>query len=117
MSLARGVILGEDRANERLQILVPRGYEDGPPVGKCLVPGCGAVFYRGQESEWQRHVARCASAHIDELRALAPSARNARTIFAEENQDRELERHFRGVRERMAREGRKDPLPSEYGGL
>lgn len=113
--MSRGLLLGADIPKRPFEIFVPRGLEDEPQpiVGKCLVPGCGATFYRGQEELWQRHVASCATRHIDELRALAPSEANKGTIFDHADRDLDLERHFREVGENMRREGRWDVLPRE----
>jgi hypothetical protein len=120
--MAQGVILGEGRP--RLQILVPRGFED-KPVGRCMAcapararDGLGPLtFYAGQEEQWQAHVAACATRNLDDLRALAPSERAKGTIFAEDQQDRELEAHYAAVRERMRREGRTEVRPNELGGV
>lgn len=89
-------------------LLLPRTEK---PTAKCLI--CSAEFYRDQPEEYQRHVARCARQHIDDLRALAPSARNAHTIFGEDMKDHEAERHWRAVRKRMADEGRTEAHPNE----
>lgn len=116
MNLSGGVLLGHDGERPRKQLFVPSGY-DSPLLGRCLIPGCDRVFERGEEDAWQRHVVTHAEHDIDELRALAPSVTNRGTIFAEDRQDRELEKHFRGVAERMAREGRVDTRPSERAAL
>lgn len=111
--MSRGVILNANPSSGgNLQIIVPRGYEDEKVlIGGCLV--CGAKFYRGQEAIWQRHVVKCATSNIDELRASAPSETNKGTIFDPADRDADLERHFREVGERMRREGRWDVKPNE----
>lgn len=116
--MARGIVLG-GRTDIKPRIFLPDSCSDiagpGPLVGKCLAPGCGAVFYSGQEDEWQAHTARCGRAKLDEIRALAPSEKNKGTIFADH--DVELERHFRRVRERMERDGDMTVHPHERAGL
>jgi len=114
---SRGVILGPQQPKPRLEILVPRGYEDAPRelFGRCHV--CDATFYRGQEALWESHVGRCARAHLDEIRAQAPSHRNKGTVFDKNEWDPEVEAHMRRVGERMVREGRMIVLPHERAGF
>lgn len=118
--MAAGIILGT-RNDHRPSIVLPRSCADlaAPPplVGKCLVPGCGAVFYKGHEDAWQAHTARCGEEHIDDIRAMAPSERNKGTIFDHRDRDFEMERHFRRVREDMGREGRMTVKPNERAGF
>lgn len=115
-----GIVLGA-RNDSRPSILLPRSCADlaapAPRVGKCLAPGCGALFYEGQEEEWQSHTARCGQSKLDEIRALAPSERNKGTIFDHRDRDLEMERHFRQVRERMEAEGRMTVNPNERAGF
>lgn len=92
----------------RARLLVPAGTNaDRTVVGKCLP--CGAEFY--DPADYMRHVPRCGD--LDELRAMAPSHTNRDSIFGEQYKDRELERHWRGVRERMKREQRTEVRPNE----
>lgn len=113
MNLSGAVLLGNTE-KPRKRLMVPKGLErDQPLVGTCLVPGCGAKFYRGEEADYQRHAEHHAKHDLDDLRALAPSETNKGTIFGEDMKDRDLERHWRGVRERMEREHRTEVRPSE----
>lgn len=113
MNLSGAVLLGNTE-KPRKRLMVPKGLEnDQPLVGKCLVPGCGAKFYRGEEADYQRHAEHHAKHDLDDLRLLAPSETNKGTIFGFDMKDRELERHWRGVRERMEREHRTEVRPSE----
>lgn len=119
----RKVILpGEERRRPSasgLTIYVPRGYESSEAapalIGHCLVPGCGAKFYRGEVLEWQRHVGWCAKKHDDEIRQASLEARMP--VFDPENWDPEVERHMRRVGQRMLAEGRWTVKPSERAGF
>jgi len=112
----RGVLLGDAaKRPDRLTIHVPQGYEDSVVVGKCLVPGCGAVFFRGQEALWQKHVGNCARRNMDRIQAEVDKHRAS--PFHEKHWDPEVARHLRGVGEQMKREGRLEVRPSERAGL
>jgi hypothetical protein len=112
VSLARGVLLGDAANRGRgLQILVPRGYEDAEVIGKCLVPGCGARFYAGDEAAWEKHVGPCARKNLDRIHALKRSL----PIF--EDYDPEVSKHLRGVGKRMLREGRLEVRKNEGAGF
>lgn len=115
--MARGVLLGRDEPRRRPEILVPPEYADEPQpiVGKCLQ--CGATFYRGEVTDWVNHLSECATEHLDEIRAEAPSEANKGTLFDPANEDHELQQHFRGVAERMKREGRTETRPNERAAL
>jgi hypothetical protein len=108
------VLLGEQPPQRGLTIYVPSGYER-PVVGVCHV--CGAEFGEGQEEVWQRHVGACARAHIDEIRASTPSARNRGGPFDPETFDPEVDAHMAEVGRRMRAEGRLEVLPSERAGF
>lgn len=110
MSLARGVILGEQAAVPT--IIVPSSAER-PVVGKCTVPGCDLVFYAGEEVAWQRHVGPCARANLDKIRAVM----REQPVFSEDNWDPELAKHMRGVGKRMLKEGRLEVKPHERAGF
>jgi hypothetical protein len=113
VNLAGGVLLGDAKAHpgRGLQILVPRGYEDAEVIGKCLVPGCGARFYAGQESQWQAHVGPCARRNMDRIEAVRPPSL---PIF--EDFDPEVSAHLRNVGRRMLREGRLEVRKNEGAG-
>lgn len=116
MSLAQGVLLGQNRRPAHaLTILVPRGYDDTTIVGVCHV--CDAKFGEGQEEAWQRHVGKCARAHMDEIRASTPKARQRGTVFDPENWDPEVEDYMLSVGKRMLREGRMEVKPHERAGF
>lgn len=104
------VILGE----KPRRIYVPPGCEDRDLVGRCLVPGCGAVFYAGQEELWQRHVGDCARRNMDRLREA--SRRRVPAIIAEDF-DPEVSAHMRRLGRRMLAEGRLEVKPSERAGF
>lgn len=108
-----GLVLPGGQPPVRAPILhVPAGYEDsGPIVGKCLVPGCGAVFYAGQEDDWQRHVGACARSNMDRIEGL--SIRKRMPVFDEDTWDPEWAEHQAKVGERMKREGRLVPHKHE----
>lgn len=111
-----GTILGRDGrplVRDRATLLVPAGMhdEDEPLVGRCHV--CGARFYQGQEDRWQAHVVKCATAHIDEIRASAPSERNRGTPFDESLWDPEASEHLLKVGRRMMAEDRWEIKPNE----
>lgn len=107
--MPRGVILGPQDVPRPARLFVPRGVnESRRPVGTCLL--CKAEFY--DPAEYQRHAANHVRKDIDELRAQAPSAQKP-SIFHPDSQDRELEKHWRGVRERMAKEKRTEVRPNE----
>ena len=105
------------RPSHALTILVPRGYEDGQVVivGRCHV--CGAEFGEGEEQRWQKHVGDCARAHIDEIRAMAPSEKNRGGPFDPNNWDPEVDAHMLEVGEQMRREGRWEVKPHERAGF
>jgi len=95
-----------------LTIYVPRGYEEQQViVGRCLVPGCGAIFREGEEAAWQRHVGRCARANMDRIRARTA------TPPLMEDFDPEITRHMRGVGRRMIDERRLEIKPNERAGF
>lgn len=114
--MSGGHILGPQDVPRRRRIFVPSGYEDRQIVRKCLVPGCGQEFARGQEAQAEAHAVRCARANLDTIRAMAPSEANKGTVFGPEHRDLEMEAHFREVRQRMEREGRREILPNEAAG-
>lgn len=118
MTSSRGVILGA-RKPRALTLYVPKGYEDrGSLVGRCLVPGCGAQFYQGEEGAWQRHVGDCARRHMDRIQAVSPQARFRGTVFDEDQWDPEVARYFRTrVGPRMKEEGRLEVRPNERAGF
>jgi hypothetical protein len=70
---------------------------------------CGRTFTR--PDVWQRHVGRCARAHMDEIRAESLTARMP--VFDIENWSPDAERHVLAVGERMKAEGRLDMKPHE----
>lgn len=117
--MARGVLLDARRRPRArpLTILVPRGHEqeDVVIVGRCHV--CGSEFGPGEEQAWRSHVGKCARAHIDEIRASAPSERVKGTLWDPNNFDPEVDAHMREVGRRMLREGRWEVLPHERAGL
>lgn len=117
--MSRGVLLGPQDIPRQRRIYVPPGYQDEPRpvVGKCLAPGCEAVFYAGQEQQWQDHTVRCGKAKLDEIRALAPSHRNRGTVFADDGRDLEIEAHFRKVRARIEADGDYEVKPNERAGF
>jgi hypothetical protein len=111
-----GVLLdssGKPARPQSLTILVPKGYEERERelVGRCLVPGCGARFYAGEEAAWQKHVGRCARANIDRIKAATEQP----AIM--EDFDPEVSKHMRDVGERMIDEGRLEVRPSERAGF
>lgn len=118
--IAGAVLLGGGQRVKRI-LLPPGCLEDQEVFGRCHVPTdlhggeCGQTFYKGQESLWQRHVGDCARKHRDIIQALSPSEANRGTPF--EDWDPEVTAHFRGVRERMLREGRMEVKRSERAGL
>jgi hypothetical protein len=82
--------------------------------GHCMVPGCGRVFYRGEEQLWQRHVGECARAHLDEIRQHI--AESKQPVF--ESFDPEVERYLQKVvGPRMLEEGRLEVKPHERAGF
>lgn len=112
--MSRGVILGGgEPARSRLQIAVPRGYveEQKELIGRCLVPGCGARFYAGQELAWQKHVGRCARANLDRIHAVMEKPPLM------DDFDPEVSKHMRGVGERMLEERRLEVKPNERAGF
>lgn len=116
--MSRGVILGEQKPRA-LTLYVPKGMEDrGALVGRCLVPGCGAKFYAGEENVWQKHVGDCARRHADRIEALRPSVKNKGTPFDPEVWDPQIEEYFRTVvGPRMKKEGRFEVKPNERAGF
>lgn len=112
------LILPHEAARKgKLTIHVPRGYEDQEPIGLCLVTGCGARFYKGQEEAWQRHVGPCARAHLAEERGLNPAVKNEGTMWDENVWDPEVAAHMKKLGERMLKEGRLTVKPSERAGF
>lgn len=103
------ILPGAQGRGRGLQILVPHGYED-VIVGKCLVPGCGATFYQGQEQQWQRHVGDCARENMDAIREKM----HRLSIF--DDFDPEVTAHLRKVGKRMLAERRMTVLPHETAG-
>lgn len=83
----------------------------------CPLFGRETRFYAGEEQAWQRHVGQCARAHLDELRALAPSHADKGTPFDPENWDPEVDKHMLQVGKRMLEEGRFEVKPHERAGL
>lgn len=77
----------------------------GPPTGHCNV--CGEDLYGGVRSG-QQHIAACARAHLDELRAAARPP-----VFDDSTVDTEVEAHMKKVGARMLREGRLVMRPNE----
>lgn len=108
---------GARRRSGGLTIIVPRGYEDGDVVivGKCHV--CGGEFGEGEEQRWQEHVGNCARAHMDEIRAMAPSEANKGTLWDPNEWDPEVDAHMLEVGRRMRREGRMVVKRSERAGF
>jgi hypothetical protein len=96
---------------------VPAGYDDGPLVGKCLVPGCGQVFYSGQEEEWQKHVGWCAKRNVDAIREVIAERKKRQAVFQPENWDPEVREHMDKVGKRMKAEGRLTVKPNERAGF
>ena len=92
-------------------LLVPRTLEDRPLTGRCTVPGCGAVFYAGEEEAWQRHVGKCARANMDKIKAAT------KVPEFMEDYDPEISKHMRGVGKRMVEEGRLEIKASERAGF
>lgn len=116
--MPRGVLLGQKRKpSHDLTIHVPRGYEQGDVrvVGRCHI--CETIFGEGEEQAWQKHVGECARAHIDEIRASAPSERNKGTVWDDSELDPEVEQHMLAVGRRMLAEGRMEVKPHERAGL
>jgi hypothetical protein len=74
---------------------------------------CGMTFTR--PDVWQRHVGRCARAHMDEIRAESLRARMP--VFDEESWDPEVSEHMAKVGARMKAEGRLEVKPSERAGF
>jgi hypothetical protein len=113
--MSRGTILGPRQPRHDLTILVPRGYEEEKPdpIGRCLVPGCGAKFFKGEEKAWQMHVGKCARANMDKIEAIQKA--NRESIFAP--WDPEVTSHLLGVGRRMRQEGRLTIKPSERAGF
>jgi hypothetical protein len=96
----------------RRVIYVPSDYADRQViVGRCLVPGCGAIFHAGEEAAWQRHVGKCARANMDKIKAAT------KLPAAMEDWDPEITAHMRGVGERMIEEGRLEIKPNERAGF
>lgn len=114
----RGLLLGESERRP-LTLYVPKGAEGrGPLVGRCLVPGCAARFYVGEEAAWQRHVGDCARRNMDRINAMRPSVRHRGTPFDEDLWDPEVAKHLRTkVGPVMKREGRLEVKPHERAGF
>jgi hypothetical protein len=81
-----------------------------PPNGYCSICDCDLW---GTVEDLQKHMATCARASIDEIRAQAPSVRHKGGPFDPENWDPEVEQHLREVGERMLKEGRLEMHDSE----
>jgi hypothetical protein len=112
----QGVLLGPNRRPAHaLTILVPHGYDDARIVGVCHI--CDAKFGEGQEQAWERHVGKCARAHIDEIRANTPKAKQKGTVFDPDSFDPEIESYMLEVGKRMLREGRWEVKPNERAGF
>lgn len=94
-------------------LIVVSSTEDRVLIGRCLVPGCGAVFHSGEEVAWQRHVGPCARANLDKIHAEMEQ----QAVFREENWDPEVAEHMRGVGRRMLKEGRLEVKPHERAGF
>lgn len=114
------LILPGDIAQRKqsLQLYVPRGHESqvqpGERIGRCLVPDCGAIFFKGEEAAWQRHVGECARANMDKIEELAAEHRREGSVWDENNWDPEAAAHLQGpVKEAMLREGRMTLKPNE----
>jgi hypothetical protein len=114
MNISGAVLLGNTE-KPRKRLMVPKGLEDDRPplVGHCLVPGCGAKFYRGEEADYQRHAEYHVKHDLDDLRALAPSETKRGTVFDPADVDPEVRAHWRKVRADMEREGRTEVRPNE----
>jgi hypothetical protein len=95
-----------------LTIYVPSSIADVVEiVGKCNVPGCGAIFRAGEEEAWQKHVGACGRRHMERLHAAM-----AQPGFMED-WDPEITAHMRGVGRRMAKERRLEIKPNERAGF
>ena len=101
----------------RQTLMVPHGYDDGPLVGKCTVPGCGQVFYAGQEDEWQKHVGWCARKNRDVIEEMIAARKKQMAVFQPETWDPEIREHMDKVGKRMIAEGRLTVKPNERAGF
>lgn len=84
-----------------LNIWIPPQFRE--PNGHCNI--CDEDLY-GTVGDMQKHMASCARANIDTIRAAAPSAKNKGGPFDPDNWDPEVEEHLKKVGERMLKEGR-----------
>lgn len=112
----QGVILNNPRkpqAHDMTLILPVGAIEEHAPF-RCTI--CEARFTRHQAELYERHVGACARAHIDEIRANAPSVRHAGTPFDPLNWDAEVDAHMLAVGRRMLAEGRFEVKPHERAG-
>jgi hypothetical protein len=99
-------------------LAVPREYaEEQVLVGKCLVPGCGQTFYRGQEDEWQKHVGWCARRNMDAIHETVAEIKERRGVLDPGAWDPEIHEHMQKVGRRMRKEGRLTVKPSERAGF
>jgi hypothetical protein len=100
-------------------LAVPREYVDEEQVlvGKCLVPGCGQTFYRGQEDAWQKHVGWCARRNRDAIEETIAEIRARRGVLDPGAWDPEIHEHMQKVGRRMRREGRLEVKPNERAGF
>lgn len=74
---------------------------------------CGMTFTR--PDVWQRHVGRCARAHMDEIRAESIKARMP--VLDDASWDPEIAEHMQTVGKRMREEGRLEVKPNEKAGF
>lgn len=49
-----------------MELIIVRN-DPGPPKFECLC--CGAVFYDGEHTAYERHVVRCGEEHFEEMQA------------------------------------------------
>lgn len=105
----RLIVPGE--VTSRGGLILPGGQQQETKVGVCNI--CGARFHRGGEEAWQRHVGRCARAHLDEIRAASPSEKRKGTPFDPEMWNPDVEAYLKKVGERMIAEGRLEMRPNE----
>lgn len=125
MSLARGVVLGQRHSEHPLTIHVPRGAErdDREIIGRCRVAVnsegtiCGALFFEGQQSAYERHVGECARRHMDVIKAISPQEQRRGGPFDPESWDPEVDQHMLAIGRRMLAEGRMTVKPGERAGF
>lgn len=104
------MLLGAGSTPRRKPSLLLPGYDI--IVGRCEVPGCGAVFHEGEEAAWQAHVGPCARRNLDRIHSVM----KGRHLPAFDDFDPEVSEHLRRVGERMLREGRMEVKPNEAAG-